>query len=211
MTMARAPSLLRASATTIWKILVLPLSRLAAAVAIAACSMASIANPVLQGTTTNPTGFIGLEVDETIYNVTFTTQSYDAAFASISPTFLGNESGARDAAFALVSALNAADVTELGDYSFPIWNSVGNYNVYVPSEFYQIGVFSTYSASTSEALGYWQPLEGGGVSGQPGGLSGQEYNTFAIFSVQAVPEPSTIMLMAAGLAALALAHKKRSV
>lgn len=113
----------------------------------------ALASPVLRGTTTSPTGFTGLEVDGITYNVAFTTESYDTTFATIPPTFLGNENGALDTAFALVSALNAAEVTELGDYSFtfPLEHPVGNYYVYVPSEFYSYepDVFSMYAASTN--------------------------------------------------------------
>jgi len=181
------------------------------AIATSAFSVASLADPVLQGTTTNPTGFAGLQVDGRTYNVTFTTQSYDTTFASVQPTFLGNENGGLDAARALVSVFNAANVTELGDYSFGSFLN-GGYNVFVPTEFYgDQGVFSTYSAFMSSALGYWQTGQTGGVSSRPGDPFGQVYNTLAVFSVQAVPEPSTIALMGAALAVLVLIRKKRSV
>ncbi len=95
--------------------------------------MAFVARPVMQGTTTNPTGFTKL-----VGLVATTGDPYDKVLrrdlCSCLPTFLGNESGALDAGFALLSALNAAQVTKLGDCSFPpFFNSL--YNLFVPSRF----------------------------------------------------------------------------
>ena len=66
----------------------------------------------LVGTTSDAMGFDGLVVDGVTYNVTFINNDYSTVYASI-PTFLGNTSGALEAAAALASALNAFSVTAL--------------------------------------------------------------------------------------------------
>src|ERR1039458_2032392 len=66
----------------------------------------------LVGTTTDATGIDGLVVGSLTYNVTFENASYDTVYPS-APTFLGNSSGAEDAASAIESALNSLGVTAL--------------------------------------------------------------------------------------------------
>jgi hypothetical protein len=188
------------------------LSRLAAvAVATATLSVAAHAIPILQGTTTDPTGFTGLVANGITYDVTFTYQPYSEAFASVPPTFLGNEVGGLNATSALVSALNAAGVTELGGYSFPP-NVNTEYNLFVPTEIYinPQPIVDGYLASLSSLGlygGKWLALEGGG---EGTGVGGDTDNMFAVFSAQTVPEPSMIALLGAALAILALTGKRRS-
>ena len=67
----------------------------------------------LVGTTSNATGIDGLIVDGTTYNVTFTRGPYNTAYSSSTPTFLGNSSGATDAAAALAAALISLGVSDL--------------------------------------------------------------------------------------------------
>jgi hypothetical protein len=67
----------------------------------------------LVGTTTDATGIDGLVVDGVTYDVTFENAAYNTVYATTPPTFLGNQTGATDAANALVTALNAFSVTDL--------------------------------------------------------------------------------------------------
>jgi hypothetical protein len=77
-----------------------------AAVAILLAATAAVAAPVLQGTTTNPTGITGLVVDGVTYNVTFSTVPAPSPFSAGSQTSL-------DAATSLASALNSLSVVAL--------------------------------------------------------------------------------------------------
>jgi hypothetical protein len=67
----------------------------------------------LIGTTNDALGIDGLTVDSITYDVTFVHLSYNQAYAVIPPTFIGNSSGAADAATALSSALTNFGVTHL--------------------------------------------------------------------------------------------------
>lgn len=183
-----------------------------AAFAAVSLHVTSLASPVLVGTTTNPTGFFGLAVNGTNYNVVFTTQSYDTVFASTKPTFLGDESGGRDAAFALVAALRAAGVMMLGNYSANN-QPVFYYDIYIPTWFYDdwgdSGITSVEIASMDRSRpGIWQAAYGGGPqSDRVLGPFGQIYSMYAVFSVS---EPSTAAIACAALAALAAARKRRA-
>jgi hypothetical protein len=66
----------------------------------------SHADPILVGTTSAATGIDGLVVDGVTYDVTFVNDTYTTVYATTLPTFFGNQSGANDAATALVAALN---------------------------------------------------------------------------------------------------------
>jgi hypothetical protein len=83
------------------------------AAALMGASGSAMALPTLVGTTTNPTGINGVVVDGVLYDVTFSTASYNATFSSTSPTFLSNMSGAYDASVALTSALSTLGVSGL--------------------------------------------------------------------------------------------------
>ncbi|MDO9313521.1 MAG: hypothetical protein Q7T97_03120 [Burkholderiaceae bacterium] len=177
------------------------------ATASATLTASSLAAPILIGTTTNPVGFSGLMVGGTSYNVSFTTQSYDITFASIPPTFLGNEELGLQAAFALVEALSSTGVTTLGDFvAPPIEFPVFRYNVYVPTQLFFGNSTSVYIASKPRNR-VWESAYGGGpISDRPLGLFGQRYDVYAVFSV---PESSTASLALAGILAALCARRKR--
>jgi len=67
----------------------------------------------LVGTPSDATGINGLVVDSITYNVTFINGSFDAVYSSSTPTFLGNISGAADAAIALQAVFISLGVMEL--------------------------------------------------------------------------------------------------
>ncbi len=91
---------------------------LAVVAALAAVTTHAGATPSLQGTTTNPTGFDGLLVDGTLYDVTFSSGSYNSTYSSPA-TFLNNQTGAQDASVALANALNGAGVYGLDGVDWP--------------------------------------------------------------------------------------------
>lgn len=81
---------------------------IALAAGLAIClSAAANADPVREGTTTNPTGINGLVVDGTIYNVTFSTTTLNS--------FTLGTTLSKDAGSALAAALNTLLVTELAN------------------------------------------------------------------------------------------------
>lgn len=69
----------------------------------------------LAGSTTDATGINGLVVDGVTYNVTFESASYDTVYVTdgLPNTFLGNPSGASDAASDLLAAINFLGVEQL--------------------------------------------------------------------------------------------------
>jgi hypothetical protein len=86
----------------------------------------------LVGTTSAATGIDGLVVHGVTYDVTFVYDTYNDVYASTSPTFLGNESGASDAATALATELNTLGVVGLAGLSAPY---DGYLNINVPFSF----------------------------------------------------------------------------
>jgi len=84
--------------------------------ALATAPVGAFATPTFAtgSTLSDPTGVDALVVDGTTYDVSFSSVSYNAEFPS-SPTFLGNSSGAGDAADSLAVAFSALGVTGIDD------------------------------------------------------------------------------------------------
>jgi hypothetical protein len=158
---------------------------LAAGLAIS-LSAAADASPVLVGTTTDPTAINNLVVDGTTYNVTFSTTTLN--------TFTQGSAQSSDAEAALVSALNAFSVTELGNtvvdtyYLVDVDNSLTSWD----------GPGCAVTCSAGEWAG---TTNGGGFSL---GGNDEDYLVASDFTpVQStttgVPEPFTLSLFGAGL------------
>jgi len=95
-------------------------STLLLASALMAFTGTAAATPVLQGTTTEPTGVTGLVVDGSTYDVTITTNdSYNYVFGS-QPLIFPTATSAGDAMLALQTFLNTTGVSDLygGDYCY---------------------------------------------------------------------------------------------
>jgi hypothetical protein len=146
----------------------------------------------LVGTTTDASGIDGLVVDGATYDVTFISASYDTVYASIAPSFLGENATASDAATALANALNTFAVTETTNSTFglqiPYFDSPG---------------FEDFS---DEAFNYDHAVSSadwGALDGNPNSDSiDYSYEAFVVFS--ATPLPSALPLFAGGLGALSL-------
>jgi hypothetical protein len=156
----------------------------------------------LVGTTTDATGIDGLVVGSLTYNVTFENASYDTVYPS-APTFLGNSSGAEDAASAIESALNSLGVTALTGIS-------GDFQVVeVPYD------VSATSATSSSAYcndvpcpaGSWSGLGTSGGGDLTDVYTGYYYTTFLIAASS--PLPAALPLFATGLGALGLLGWRR--
>jgi hypothetical protein len=159
---------------------------LAAGLAVSLSTAAS-ATPTLVGTTTDPTGINGLVVDGTTYDVTFSTTTLNS-FSY--PSTLSD-----DANFALVSALNALSVTELGNVT--------------PRVIYVIDVDDSLSSFEGPAcnvtsspcpVGDWQESIDSNFTGLGSLDSGIYYVAAADFTAMGtVPEPFSLSLFGAGL------------
>jgi hypothetical protein len=152
----------------------------------------------LVGTTTDAMGIDGLVVDGVTYNVTFENASYDTVYMTMPPTFLGNFSGAQDAANALASALNVLEVTNLAGLILDFPNVL--YVPYVADSFSNqgIAVACPFLAATCNA-GEWftdsdvDPLPNSFVF---------FFLDYPVFQVAPTPLPPAFPLFATGLGAL---------
>jgi hypothetical protein len=152
-------------------------------------STAAHASPILEGTTTDPTGIDNLVVDGTTYDVMFSLTTLN--------TFSQGSTLSMDAETALASALNSLSVTELGNtnsitYLLDVDNSLAMFDA---AEYCQESCPTswTYDSSGSAAFG----------------VAGPHYTEAADFT--AVPEPATLAVFGAGLLGLGFIYRRRSV
>jgi hypothetical protein len=140
------------------------------------------ATPTLVGTTTNPTGIDNLVVDGTNYNVTFSTTTLNSFNEASTLSF--------DASFALASALNALNVTDLGDatVSQAVALDVDN----------SLDLFQDANCNITCTAGSWFASTGFGFPSL-GNFEGFYYIQAADFSAANVPEPSSLPMLLAGL------------
>lgn len=194
-----------------------------------------LAGPTLLGTASNPAGVHGLLVDGTLYDVSFSFDSYANAFSGSSPAFLGNETGAKDAAAALASALNGLGATGLHDVicdknahvSFPLF---GGCWIMTPFDFVAGDSQPVKATDTTWAdvnnIGLLTPTPnqwngnlyattatpnastGTGVSGNAD-VKVQYALAYAVYTAESahVPEPASEALMGVALAALTLGRR----
>ena len=162
-------------------------------------SEAGAVTVTLVGTTTDAMGIDGLGVDGVTYNVTFENASYDTVYTSVPPTFLGNFSGAQDAANALASALNSLEVTNLAGLILDFPNVL--YVPYAADSFSNqgIAVVCPFQAAICNA-GEWFFTDVD-VTPLPDSFD-FFFLDYPVFQVAPTPLPPAFPLFAAGLGAL---------
>jgi hypothetical protein len=171
---------------------------LIACMAVIGVSHASAAT--LVGTTSDATGIDGLVVDGVIYDVTFVHASYDTVYASTAPTFLGNFTGATDAAAALAAALNALGVETLDGIPPPNLEEAA-----IPYETFGVVSSGTMSECAVNGSCFW---ETGGVAPTNDLVYPQlDYTDFR--ATGTTPLPAALPLFATGLGALGLLGRRR--
>ena len=149
------------------------------------------------------TGIEGLVIDGVTYNVTFYHASYTTVYGSTTPTFLGNNSGATDAAAALAAALNALGVTGLSGIS-----DQSSEAILVPE--FNFGSFEENYAAFCSAVDNACQGSSPWMSGLFGSASvSTDYanSDFAVFT--STPLPAALPLFAAGLGGLGLLGWRR--
>ena len=150
----------------------------------------------LDGTTSAATGIGGLVVDGTTYDVTFTYNTYNSVYSS-SPTFLGNSSGASDAATALSLAL-----TSLGVTAFP--GTIREDQAVLVPDANVSGVNSGWEAYCTDSA-CTTPTWATDTYGGNDDSAIFDYVVFASFSpTSSTPLPAALPLFASGLGALGL-------
>jgi hypothetical protein len=176
------------------------------------------ADPTLVGTTTDPTGIKGLLVGGQLYDVTFSTKSYDSLFtgAAPPPTFL-NSPNVFLTETALSSFFGSSHVTSLGGGACGGTTSCA---VFVPSGVVSVsGTVTTNGAFT--AFGQHGSANGAGDPGLDVTKSvGKNtvattgtYYEYAVFTPRAahVPAPDMLGVTAVALVAIALARRRREM
>jgi hypothetical protein len=172
-----------------------------------AISLSTVANatPVLLGTTTNPSGINNLVVDGTIYDVTLSTTALN--------TFSYGSTLSNDAATSLASALNALSVTGLGALTPTIENLINVDNSL--SNFSEVFCL-TVTAPGCAAGGQWSVGHALGAftlglsSDQSFYVEAADFSAVGPVPTNGVPEPSTLALFPAGLAALLMLRRDRN-
>ena len=149
----------------------------------------------LIGTQTDATGINGLIVDGTSYNVSFIFDNYNNVFATSQPLFLNNQSLATDATNALIISLNGFGVTSVAGIvdafqGFEIIENPYALNANAPY-FFSAAAIINYPTVTNT----WSAAED-----EPATYSDYGHNAIAVFSVAAIPEPSTWAMMILGFA-----------
>jgi hypothetical protein len=127
---------------------------------------------------------LNLTIDGTTYNVTF------GDFPAFDPTFVGNASGATDAADAINAALNTSTTAPF--VLAPNLGSVDDYTVIDTTPVGSLGIVSQHMAD-------WQIL-----------LSGLDIGSTALFQKVAVPEPASAVLLVSAVAGILLLRRKRA-
>jgi hypothetical protein len=169
-------------------------------VALALLLGATVAMPAqadtLVGTTSNPTGIDGLNVDGTTYDVTFVNGSYNSVYGSATPSFFGNATGAADAAQAIKTGLDDLNV-----------QPVALTEILVPVAILNDGTISDSVVIFCCGISIVTTTDTSGVDA-PFGPS-IDYTSFV--AVTAVPEPATWAMLILGFAGIGfMAYRRRA-
>jgi hypothetical protein len=165
---------------------------------------------VIQDSNGNVTGINGLDVQGANYNVTFSSSSYNDLFegTGLTPTFLGNETGAQSAVDAIIAAFNTLSPIPLGivDPGALIFGAQQGVNVPFdkdPNQFAFLGGLTSFKSGW-----YDNPTQKWITQSFTGGQgSGIRTPQLAIFTANAAPIPTPALLP--GLIGLGVAVRRR--
>lgn len=164
----------------------------------------ALAVPILVTSGGDTIGINSLDVNGVLYNVSWQEGSYNAVFGSDTPTFLGDSTGAQDAANAIISFFNGQSVEpiDLGGGLACSSNSF-DCDLVVPWAA-QTTTFDAFNVDWAQSSGPWV-------------LQSQTWSrnfdndlvAMALFDIT-VPLPTTLALFGLGLVGLGLAKRKKA-
>lgn len=173
-------------------------------------SFTANAVPIVQGPLSAVSGITGLDVDGTLYDVTFVNDSYNNVFSSSTPTFFGDGASAQAAAIAMVNVFNSLSVTGILDLT-----DINGSPIYIDIPTAEsVGFYDTWSAFLPSGATW----DSGFTAGVLGGDFSQISTAFATFTLASgsgnggstqVSEPATLALMSLGLFGLGFMRKRK--
>lgn len=177
----------------------------------------------LQGTTTNPTGVVGVVTASGTYDVSFNFAAYDTTFATDTPLFLGNGAAALDASESLGSAMRALDVSGLNGATCAITDLPCGLAIFTPSGAVPgVGIagFTIYTGPCKPPyMCVWETLAAQSVPNPSGPDFLIEFEgvpvpssvrAYAVWAPTVVPVPGALVMFAPALAGLGFLRRLRA-